>query len=629
MRLRLILPALLLLGCATAVVAQNGFVSISDWRVHAGDDAAWARPDFDDSAWTQTSFPKIEFTEPNAQGWHWYRTTFPIPAELRGEQLAVGLGALDDVYEIYVDGVSLGSFGAFQPAPHAPYPKHASFPIPGGLLQGPIAHIAVRRWKGASSTHVQAYYAGGTSRYDHPPRLGPAAGIEAQERLDMANGLIQMMPADLTAILFLFAGAISFVLYSVQRRRAEYLYLCLTCVASGAPHLLGILTSTSQTMDSRSWESILVMFLAVLYPGMSFVFLAAICPRFRKTLLGGAAISGLIALATAYCLAADSGFQVPSVYAFTYVLPLFPLIAVVGLLQDRDKGSLTMGVVLLLNSALIAWTNTASLLHRPLTPYVGRFYIDVRNVGGVVFIFVVLVVLYARYRDEQARQAAAEQSLAAARRMQEQLLGTSGASPAGFEVTAVYRPAQEVGGDFYRTELLEDGSLLVVLGDVSGKGLDAALLVAAVLGGLAIEKEKRPATLLDDLNNAVTGRTGGGFITACCARFYADGRVVIANAGHIAPYMNGREVQLENNLPLGIAAQTSYGETAIQAVGAVTFLSDGVVEARNTKGELLGFERMAELTAKPAAEIADAAQRWGQEDDITVLTVARAAPHLA
>jgi serine phosphatase RsbU (regulator of sigma subunit) len=322
-------------------------------------------------------------------------------------------------------------------------------------------------------------------------------------------------------------------------------------------------------------------------------------------------------------MAADSGLQVPVVQAFTYVLPLFPLMAVYGLLLERDKGSLTMGVVLLLNSALIVWTNTSSLLHKPVAIYVGRLFIDVRNVGGVVFIFVVLVVLYLRYRDEQARQAAAEQSLAAARRMQEHLLGTSGASPAGFEVTAVYRPAQEVGGDFYRTELLEDGSLLVVLGDVSGKGLDAALLVAAVLGGLAIEKEKRPATLLDDLNNAVTGRTGGGFITACCARFYPDGRVVIANAGHIAPYLNGCEVQVENSLPLGIAAQISHSETAIQTAGTVTFLSDGVVEARDAKGELLGFERMAALTVRAAAEIADAAQRWGQEDDITVLTVRR------
>jgi hypothetical protein len=346
-----------------------------------------------------------------------------------------------------------------------------------------------------------------------------------------------------------------------------------------------------------------------------------LCPRFRKILFAGAVLAGVISIVAAYSMAADSGIEILLIFAFTYVLPLFPLIAVVGLLLDRDKGSLTIGLFLLLASVTIVCYNTAFVLHRPIQLSAGPFFIDLRDVGAVLFIFVVLAVLYLRYRDEQARQAAAEQNLAAARRMQEQLLAGNGVNPAGFAVTAVYRPAQEVGGDFYRTELLEDGSLLVVVGDVSGKGLDAALLVAAVLGGLAIEKEKRPAILLEDLNKAVTGRTGGGFITACCARFYPDGHVAIANAGHISPCLDGREVELENGLPLGITAEASYGEIAIETAGTVTFLSDGVAEARNAKGELLGFERMAALTARPAAEIADAAQRWGQEDDITVLTV--------
>jgi hypothetical protein len=524
------------------------------------------------------------------------------------------------VYEVYVEGVSIGRFGAFE---HAPYPNHASFPIPPGLLQGPVAHIAIRRWRGPWSVFLQAFNGGGTTRFAHAPRLGAAGAIETMEKLDRADGAIQMLPADLTAVLFLFAAAISFVLYSVQRRRREYLYLGLTCISNGAPFLLGILTSTSPAIDSKSWLPVLILWFALIYPGVSNVFLAALCPRFRRILLAGAALSGVIALTAAFWMATDSGYQVPLIYVFTDVLPLFPLIAVFGLLMQRDRGSLTIGVFLLLQSATIAWYNTASLLGHPVRIYVGPFFIDIRNIAAVIFIFVVLVILYLRYRDEQARQAAAEQNLAAARRMQEQLLASSAESPAGFEVTAVYRPAQEVGGDFYRTELLEDGSLLVVVGDVSGKGLDAALLVAAVLGGLAIEKEKRPGVLLGDLNRAVAGRTGGGFITACCARFYPDGRAVITNAGHISPYIDGREVELENGLPLGISVATVYSETAIQATGVLTFLSDGVAEARNAKGELLGFERMAELTTKSAAEIANAALHWGQEDDITVLTVRR------
>ena len=150
------------------------------------------------------------------------------------------------------------------------------------------------------------------------------------------------------------------------------------------------------------------------------------------------------------------------------------------------------------------------------------------------------------------------------------------------------------------------------------------MLVALVLGSLANEIHRSPASLLRYLNRAVIGRTAGGFVTACCVRFYPDGSVVLANAGQIAPYVDGREVQLEKGLPLGISVDAAYVETQTQIAETITFISDGVVEARNAKGELLGFERAAVLTSKSAAEIAEAAQRWSQQDDITVLMVTRA-----
>jgi serine phosphatase RsbU (regulator of sigma subunit) len=147
------------------------------------------------------------------------------------------------------------------------------------------------------------------------------------------------------------------------------------------------------------------------------------------------------------------------------------------------------------------------------------------------------------------------------------------------------------------------------------------MLVAVVLGSLANETHRSPASLLAYLNNAVMGRTAGGFITACCARFYLDGRVVLANAGQISPYIDGRELQLDNGLPLGISPDAVYSESEIHADGPVTFVSDGVVEAIDHKKELLGFDRTATLSSKSAAEIAEAAQRWGQADDITVLKI--------
>jgi sigma-B regulation protein RsbU (phosphoserine phosphatase) len=89
------------------------------------------------------------------------------------------------------------------------------------------------------------------------------------------------------------------------------------------------------------------------------------------------------------------------------------------------------------------------------------------------------------------------------------------------------------------------------------------MLVAVILGSQANETHRSPASLLANLNRAVMGRTGGGFITACCARFYPGGRVILANAGQIAPYVDGRGVQLESELPLGISADAEYAETEI------------------------------------------------------------------
>jgi phosphoserine phosphatase RsbU/P len=99
--------------------------------------------------------------------------------------------------------------------------------------------------------------------------------------------------------------------------------------------------------------------------------------------------------------------------------------------------------------------------------------------------------------------------------------------------------------------------------------------------------------------------------------------VALANAGHLSPYLDGSEIQLENGLPLGMTAEANYSEESLHlAAGAtLTFLSDGVVEAQGASGELFGFDRTQELSGRPAAEIAEAARRFGQRDDITVLRV--------
>lgn len=109
-----------------------------------------------------------------------------------------------------------------------------------------------------------------------------------------------------------------------------------------------------------------------------------------------------------------------------------------------------------------------------------------------------------------------------------------------------------------------------------------------------------------------------------------DGTLTAANAGHIAPYIAACEPAIENGLPLGLSADSVYSETTLRLVPGepLTLITDGVVEARDASGELFGFERTAVLSANAAEDIARAAQHFGQEDDITVLTLQFSPPEV-
>jgi serine phosphatase RsbU (regulator of sigma subunit) len=129
------------------------------------------------------------------------------------------------------------------------------------------------------------------------------------------------------------------------------------------------------------------------------------------------------------------------------------------------------------------------------------------------------------------------------------------------------------------------------------------------------------------LNRVLHGQVGG-FVTCCATLISRDGKLILANAGHLSPYRNGEELAAMGGLPLGIVADGSYQETHCHLMPGdrLTFMSDGVVEARNAKGELYGFERTQQISNLAADAIAETARQFGQEDDITVVSVVRAAP---
>jgi serine phosphatase RsbU (regulator of sigma subunit) len=234
------------------------------------------------------------------------------------------------------------------------------------------------------------------------------------------------------------------------------------------------------------------------------------------------------------------------------------------------------------------------------------------------------VLRFARSRRDEERLVA---ELEAARAVQHVLIPDKIPSVPGFSIDCAYKPAGEVGGDFFQILPLPDGDALVVIGDVSGKGLPAAMTVSLLVGMvrmLALSTQS-PAEILAAINQNMMGRTSGGFTTCLILHIKQNGAAIAANAGHGPPYLNGGELRVENGLPLGLDGSAIYRETTFQLApeGQVTLLTDGVVEARTADGELFGFERVASISAQPAAEIAAAAQRFGQQDDITVLSLTR------
>ena len=261
--------------------------------------------------------------------------------------------------------------------------------------------------------------------------------------------------------------------------------------------------------------------------------------------------------------------------------------------------------------------------------HAGRFAFDYDDLSMFFFLISIGPVLLFRHRRITLEHERASAELEAAREIQQQLVPKSIPALTGCHIEAAYLPAEEVGGDFYQVVSRPDGSVVLAVGDVSGKGLKAAMTGMLAIGALRILAVEGlgPAAILMRLNSELVNTSNGGFVTCFCGVLDASGNLRYANAGHVAPFFNGREIEVIGALPLGIDPNTGYEEStfALDPGDRLTLLSDGVVEAQSATGELFGFERTREISAQTAQSIAEQAQRFGQIDDITVLTLNRLA----
>jgi sigma-B regulation protein RsbU (phosphoserine phosphatase) len=284
----------------------------------------------------------------------------------------------------------------------------------------------------------------------------------------------------------------------------------------------------------------------------------------------------------------------------------------------RPRGNRAIAAAQSLMEVIIALGIFGYSVHLTLGPFaLDLFQLTLTLVG-----LAIAAMLFRRAWKAWKESSSLRAEFEAAREVQQQLVTATPATP-GFRIESAYLPATQVGGDFYRVLPCDHGELLVIVGDVSGKGLRAAMTVSTIIGSLRTLPVRAPAEILGELNRSLAGNLHGGFVTCLAARLSSDGSCTLANAGHLPPYRNGVEFDPGAGLPLGITLNTTFEERQLLLApgDTLTFLSDGVVEARNAQGELFGFDRTQKISTQSAHAIADAAKAFGQEDDITVLTL--------
>ena len=535
--LLVLLFALARLPALAQLPASNDVVVLDSWRVHEGDDLTWARPDFDDSKWAETSSPKETPGLLVQSGFRWYRTTVELPEQLLGRELAIDMGPIDEVFEVYVEGVSVGRFGRWEPKPESPFNRNLAFPIPPGLVKGSTVHIALRRWVGATSTGLFPFYSSGAARFTHPLEIGLLSTISARTALYQYRGVVRNLPWNLCLLSMLAAGCIAFVLFSAQRNRIEYILLGIYCVGSALDPYVGGFLAARDSVMRRSWGPTLVFAGYLLVILSSYLFLSQICPRFRRWILAGAVLNMILGGYAVYGFAFQDHHANFWLFTFGSNLPvIITLLAALGLLLERKAGSVAIAISLLLVQMTGAWVNyfsrTLGVSDLRFMP-VGPFAVDIRGISQTVFVFVTLIVLYLRYRDEQLNQAAFEQDMAAARNVQQYLIPEHLPATPGLAIESEYRPAREVGGDFFQVlPKAADGSVLVVVGDVAGKGLHAGMLATLIVGAIrtAASFTNDPRQILALLNERMCGR---GLATCLALRIGIDGE---RGAGQRRPF---------------------------------------------------------------------------------------------
>jgi hypothetical protein len=621
-----------------------------NWQFHPGDSPGWANPSLDDSGWEQLGADTTwgDQTHPGYTGFAWYRKRIRI--EGRAPNMAVLIPPVEDAYELYWNGHKIGESGKLPPHgwwwqyPHGEVYRLGAAPLDGVL--------ALRVWKAPLESNEEPWIGGFVAE----PLVGSMPVLSLRPRLAHMKAEDIMLPRFIFAGALFITGIIALLLFLRERRNLLYLWLglllidnCAVCMEALSPLVLGLPHYAGVCFYGivQVLQNILLWLLLLTLFGLHKR------PAWKRWTIALTGLS-LGALAVDQALQAfwehaGAAMQAGDMIcaAVMALMPIYLLVIVVaGVRGGSSRAMIPLaltvtaygGYYLIVNASWVGirYTHFELPFYQlnpaiPLGPYVF-------GIPAILNTLLFLVLLYTVAREqarERRQQARIESEIASAHEVQDVLIPADLPAIPGFAISSVYKPATEVGGDFYQVIPLrgaEDGqSALILLGDVSGKGLKAAMTVSLIVGIVSAlaESTTDPAEILTRLNRRLLGRTRGGFATCIALRVEPDGRTVIANAGHLAPFRAGREIDLPGSLPLGLAENEQYESITehLEPGETLTLLTDGVLEARGAKGELYGYERLSSLMlARPTVqEIVDAACGFGQDDDVTVLSVTRIA----
>ena len=622
------------------------------WKFRTGDDPSWASTNYDDSSWGKMDLSPPEGSVdtslgisgyipgwtsrgyPHYTGFAWYR----LKVEVNGadRRLAIKMpAAADDAYQVFVNGTRIGEFGKFTEHSVAAYSSFpVSFPLQKNIRDGVIT-IAIRMWMD-SATPFNSPDAGGLHG---PPVLGFASVIGALVQLDYDDIAHDLGGGFLEMLILIMALVMAIALFCLDRQEKAYLWLALVCLATLLANCIVVAANfvplIPQTLGVILTDVVLLPMrigLWVLFWGYWFRIWSI--KRLHQLVWPLVAI---LMVGTAMLRPPLYGQLIPTHFASV----IFPVLLVTklalgilllgvayrGFVHQRTEGWITAIAVLLV--VIANYQRELRQIHiRTMFPFLG-FNISLGTISTVLSLLVITVMLLRRFVMSQRMKEQWKIEIQQARNIQELLIPRKVPTFRGLMIQSEYRPMREVGGDFFQvlpTNIPD--TVLVVAGDVTGKGLQAGMLVALIVGAIqsAAQHSSDPAQILNEVNKQLCDHQQAS-ATCLIMRIDSNGKVLLANAGHLPPYLNGKEMSMEGALPIGIVADSdpSIVSFRLKQNDSLIVMSDGVVESQNAKGVLFGFERTNDLLLRHATpkEIADEAQQFGQEDDILILEVRR------